>query len=384
MILENQAWEVPISINNMFDVRIFGGGGGGSGAGYSGGGGGGGWMNNDTIELTPYSQIPITIGAGGNQERAGGTTSFGLYLSANGGDAGTDYSGGNGGSGGGMAIYNILTDRRKAHGGNGYQFGGGGPSGNGGIWGGGGGGIHCWYWCNWINTNVRNGAVVSTGNTLYFQSIYPGRANSGGYGGNAGRIDSTYNNLAEFNNATTVNGYNGTNTINTLNNRVLEGAGFGGKASGAYVTTTNKNFVSYTSGAGGGYGGNGGYTSPYANDIYSIIGSGTSVNGVYTYSNDKNYHGMMIFGPGGGGGFGGNGGNGFAFSGRYGSSCGGGGGGYGGCGGDAANVYGAGGGGGYGNGGSNGVQAGLAGGGYSNGGRGGDGVCIIQYYDLGL
>ena len=122
-------WLVPSdAVNNEFSVRIFGGGGGGS----SKGGGGGGWMNNALLTLQPSELVYINIGIGGQEEAAGayagmqypwyatsgGTTSFGTYLSANGGEPGDTYNnnGGNGGSGGGGYKY----------GGTGYQFGGGG------------------------------------------------------------------------------------------------------------------------------------------------------------------------------------------------------------------------------------------------------------------
>ena len=120
--ISTEEFQVPNAINNSFHVRIFGGGGGGgyrSNVTYTsthifyGAGGGGGWMNNDTIDLTGYDSIPITIGTGGNAGsnyhqpgNAGGTTSFGVFLSANGGSGGnaSGGDGGNGGSGGGGAI----------------------------------------------------------------------------------------------------------------------------------------------------------------------------------------------------------------------------------------------------------------------------------------
>lgn len=95
-ITENQNWTMPeYAANNEVSVRIFGGGGGG----YPCGGGGSGWMNNDVITLTPGEEVPITIGLGGNPNGwsadVGGVTSFGTYLSANGG--GNQSKGGAGG-----------------------------------------------------------------------------------------------------------------------------------------------------------------------------------------------------------------------------------------------------------------------------------------------
>ena len=103
-ILFNQDWTVPSGAkNNEFSVRIFGAGGINSG--------GSGWMNNDVFtNLNPGQNIPIVIGPEISGLRFnfstgedGGTSSFGTYLSANGGqgvNCGMPKHGGNGGSGG--------------------------------------------------------------------------------------------------------------------------------------------------------------------------------------------------------------------------------------------------------------------------------------------
>lgn len=124
VITYNTNWVVPAAKNNSFDVLAYGAGGGGSSR-YSCGGGGG-WMNRKTLILTPGTSITITIGVGGlpyngkGDGDSGGTTSFGSYISANGGGGGVwdggGGSGGSGGSGGGGAY----------QGGIGYQFGNGG------------------------------------------------------------------------------------------------------------------------------------------------------------------------------------------------------------------------------------------------------------------
>ena len=128
IINENKQWTAPIALNQEFSVRIFGGGGAGlkpAASGYMAGGGGG-YMNNGIFTINSGTLIPITIGTGGKGYGvgywgvAGGTTSFGSYLSANGGDGGKTLlncgAGGDGGAGGGGI----------SGGGNGYQFGGGG------------------------------------------------------------------------------------------------------------------------------------------------------------------------------------------------------------------------------------------------------------------
>ena len=153
-ITGSTTWVVPSAIRSNISVRIFGGGGGGNR-----GGGGGGWMNNGEFNIAGGTSIQITIGSGGNRNggssgggTTGGTTSFGTWLSANGGEGDRGNNGGNGGSGGGGW---------GTGGGTGYQFGGGGSGseisdgdkdyaavcGNGGTWGGGGGaGCRYGYW----------------------------------------------------------------------------------------------------------------------------------------------------------------------------------------------------------------------------------------------
>lgn len=168
----NTSWVVP-NHNGPVSVRIFGGGGGGAM-----GGGGGGWMNNGDLTLANRSSVQITIGDGGQwgsdgvagHAKSGGTSSFGTWMSANGGGgaghAGTSSSrghyGGSGGSGGGG----------PTSGGTGYQFGGGGAGtyiGQGGPWGGNGG---------TSEIAAENGI-----NTMSMSSI---PANDRGYGRGAG------------------------------------------------------------------------------------------------------------------------------------------------------------------------------------------------------
>lgn len=353
---------VPYSINQQFSVRIFGGGGKGGVDSYgnertisAGGGGGGGFMNNSILNINKGENISITIGKGATVNNStGGTTSFGTYLSALGGDSGNNLNGGNGGSGGGGGW-------AQGKGGIGFQFGGGGSSsgyssdlviygGNGGKWGGGGG--------SYINERkIYSVEGYACGGRLYENGYNNKPTGDSGLGGRGGTI--TYE----------VGTQSGTNTyclyleniISEFNTDII-GKGSNGNGS---------------AGGGGGYGGCGGYGSD---------------------------------GGGGGGGYGANGGNGY-------NGSGGGGGGYGinGFGGDSVsatfealdgsnarydNIGVAGGGGAYGKGGSYPSQPTFGGGGYGGititkrnvqntrqnhvsiypGGNGADGICIIQYY----
>lgn len=280
VITVNGNFIVPNSINGAFDVMVFGGGGAGGGW-YNSGAGGGGWMNNGTIDLVAGATIPITIGAGGARAPysgevggTGGTTSFGIYLSANGGGGGYDNKGGSGGSGGGCVI---------GEGGDGYQFGGGGccygNGGNGGPWGGGGGcggGIDVQY------------------------TSYGGKGGLyGGDGGNSPRLWVEGGRAGE-------NGKDGTNTIGiTAIPSNLRGYGKGGNA-GAYYSG---GYCS-SSGGGGGYGGNGGNGGFIDFDWLQHGGGGGgggygpgAVGGCGGHSLNRNDWAANCNGGGGGGGY---------------------------------------------------------------------------------
>ncbi|MEF4999822.1 phage tail protein [Escherichia coli] len=144
-------WNVPDIVKKGRRVRVKVIGGGGSG-GYpainttnpsGGGGGGGGGVSESVIDLTGISTVTITVGSGGTGQntsasngRQGGTSSFGTYLSATGGDGGGQISGGAGGEGIGGQINtslgpgspgaSMISSGNSAVGGS-----GGGPGGNG-------------------------------------------------------------------------------------------------------------------------------------------------------------------------------------------------------------------------------------------------------------
>lgn len=59
-----------------------GGGGSGSSTQDAGGDGGSGYVERKTIQLSSLSNIAVTVGARGNSAAAGGTSSFGTYVTA--------------------------------------------------------------------------------------------------------------------------------------------------------------------------------------------------------------------------------------------------------------------------------------------------------------
>lgn len=340
IITNNEIWEVPkINSSKGVSVRLFGGGGGGSTDGSNlYGGGGGNMVNTIFTNISEGMSISIIIGEKGlgstaspdTWAKAGGTSAFGSYISATGGEAGID-NGGNGGSGGGA--YSYRTSGHSVNGGYGTYGGGGGAqarwanswawAGNGGMYGG-GGGVELQNSSKWSYVNKSYGGIKK-----HIEGSDYNAQNVSGYGGNGG-----------IGNSRAENAENGTNTVGM--GLEFEGIGIAGRYINYYESPYSSMFSSfgpdiYASG-GGGYGGCG--------------GAGAGGGGGYGGNGGSFW--------GGGGGYGGNGGNG-----------GGGGGGYGltGKGGDGSGTL------------LGSSDAGIAGGGGA-GTNGGPGICIIQYYQL--
>ena len=349
---------VPECKDQMVSVRIFGGGGGGC----YGAGGGGGFMNNGILKLSKNEKIQITIGKGGNGDiysknangyisnayaSNGGTSSFGSYLSALGGECGSMYiqngyeikKGGNGGAGGGS-----LGSSNYAFGGTGFQFGGGGGQygGNGGKWGGGG--------CSKNATNyyvARGGCLYENSQNRYEITGYSGLAGNGGlylWARSRDDWDEMY-----------INAQNGTNTFNNLDININDD-GLGSGSVDGYFESNNSNFYNSCNSSGGGCGGNG---------HYSGGGGGYGADGGIGDSSAT-----VVFG-GGGGGYGKAGYGGITHSSDY------------------SRFGGAGGGGAYGHGANYNTNASFGGGGFGMYNEyymnktvvnGADGICIIQYY----
>lgn len=281
VITKTQTWTVPDGVTSV-NVFLFGGGGGSGSNAHSegeerarGGGGGGGYMAKSTFTVTPKQSINVTIGAGGAVGQAGGTTSFGSLLSAQGGSAGenarvngTDGYGGKGGDGGSGGAGSTGTYLNSivhcGAGGNGAQFGGGAGSyekkgGNGGTYGGGGG----------AGGSYSGSCSGGTG---------------GQYGGAGGDSEQ--------------NGTNGTDTTNIADidfkglgkaGTGKIGGGGGGGGGGGYGGNGG-DAGGYAGGGGGGYGGNGGDGGGgggYGAPAYGIGGGGYGVNN-YGHGGDMN------------------------------------------------------------------------------------------------
>ena len=257
-----------------------------------------------TIRIGRIDDYNANLNPSVNALYDGGTTSFGTYLSANGGANST------GGSGGG----GFGTSSRA------YQFGGGSGGGNGGVWGGGGGkrrekadgSGHGGYYggggggC--VSGYPQDEGAVNGGNGGYYgggggggqyPNYYPiqggiggvyndnGTLKRSGLAGNGGRGHST--NYLYTNSYLHTNGENGTNTIGLSivddMGYSLTGAGIAGITSNQYFS--GDRYHNFGGGGGGRDGGNGANASEYGGG-----GGGYGSNGGH-----------------GGGGYGGDGGD---------------------------------------------------------------------------
>lgn len=275
-------WVAPNDIIGKATVICVGGGGGGGGNrnADAGGGGGSGYIEIGSVEITPGQTYRIVIGAGGaggigntgtvqrpaTDGDAGGSTSFGSLLTAQGGAGGKQGGtslGGDGEAGGGAG--GRSTTQNGRNGGAGRIYGGGGGAGYGVSNGGAGG------------TYGAGGGKARTGS-------------DGAAGAKAGQ---------PFSDATLIFGSHATELS------VVGTDGFGG-VNGKASTTLSSGY------GGGGYGSVGGAAGAYGG------GGGAGFGGTGGAGNN---------GGGGGGGYFGAGGDGGSTSGGKAGSRGGGGGG---------------------------------------------------------
>ena len=189
----NGTYTKPSGIKKIKVTLTGGGAGGGSGTSSHnpGGGGGAGGTSIEIIDVSSLSStVAVTVGAGGtaaaagaNQTgAAGGTTSFGSYLSATGGTGGYDATGttaatsGRGGLGSNGQI-NLRGGWGGEHGANNAQDNVGGGHGGSSFWGGGGRKAN-----DWSSTHAKGGTdvAIGAGGGAGIHSNYPGATGNGG------------------------------------------------------------------------------------------------------------------------------------------------------------------------------------------------------------
>lgn len=259
---------VPSGVTSV-RARVVGGGGGSNTSVDStspGGGGGGGGFAMGIIEVTPGQSITVTVGGAGScssNPSAGGTSSFGAFLTATGGSPGTkavdNAPGGVGGTGtggdftasggsGGAGI--IMSGTSEGGGGGGAAGSPLGDGGNGGDvqsnYGGGGGGVGG----NHANGLRRNGPYgIKSGSTIVINILSPDPL------GTAVDGVSVYSPRFPFDMFTgNPSGAGGTSGSNQASLTEVDG-GDGGGGGGMYYTD-NDTSLTYTgdAGIGGGSG----------------------------------------------------------------------------------------------------------------------------------
>ena len=183
-------WTKPAGVRTVKVIVTGGGGGGGSGGATRdfGAGGGAGSTAIKIIDVSANSTVSVTVGSGGaggvnpNNGSSGGTSSFGPYCSAGGGNGGVNGNGGsvNGGTGGTASGGNVNITGGDGH--NGWDnftqveityassFGNGGAS----YWGGGGRGS------TYTNGAGTGRAYGSGGGGAFYDLIQNGSAGESG------------------------------------------------------------------------------------------------------------------------------------------------------------------------------------------------------------
>lgn len=172
---------VPAGVTSVRAIVIGGGGSGGRcGSSYGGGGGGGGGFAMGVYSVTPGQAIPVTVGIGGpgyNTYGNGGTSSFGAFCSATGGQTPNNYSNCYSQTPGGTGTGGTLFNSSGGFGGSGNTNGFGNCCSCSNEEQGGGGGGSAGSWLG----NGGNGGP--SGGGVYYQSVAGGGGGIGGAGG---------------------------------------------------------------------------------------------------------------------------------------------------------------------------------------------------------
>lgn len=280
------SWTAPKATNQKFLVFAVGGGGAGDyghngdGSDWGGGGGGGGYVVVEELTISAGQVVPIICGSGGMSYGAdGGATTFGSYITANGGKGASGSDGGDGGAGGGSGVHDKSDENGQGNGGNGGTYGGGGGGdlngGNGGTYGGGGGcGRGCTAGTAGSNYGGNGGAGVDGENGTRFVAEFKkvlfnvNAPSCDGIGGSCSGSDSSG-----------APGGGGGGFGGNGGDENGGGGGYGGNGGHGGAKWSN----AFTGGGGGGYCGHGGNGGDYAGGggggLFANGGDGGDVNG---------------------------------------------------------------------------------------------------------
>ncbi len=230
----------PSGVPNVEYLVVAGGGGGGSSSDRTGGGGGaGGVLTNSSFGVTVQS-YPVTVGAGGGANTAGGNSVFATFNAAGGGRGGQSTGLSSSGGSGGGAYHNVTdaggsgTVAQGTAGGKGYDSG----DGANGSFAAGGGGGQSQAGANGVNTTGKNSNAGKGGDG--FTSLISGSSivYAGGGGGGFQHLGSSSGNAGAGGNGGGGNGGSGTGSVAANGgvgtaNRGAGGGGAGGTTGGA-------------------------------------------------------------------------------------------------------------------------------------------------------
>jgi hypothetical protein len=292
-------WYVPANFDPSVAMRVYVWGAGGCGGTYGGngnayGGGAGGLAISEITSLSAGDSVQITIGCGAREyTEVGGTSSFGSFLSATGGNSGYQNSNNQGDTtygGGGMGVSGNIANRRGGDGGQGSID----PSSGGG--GGGGsapspdGDKDGFRGGEWNSYSGGAGASINYhGTRAYSSECGVGGSGTAGYGGTGQNSDShrsyggpggagilgaggsggqsnTYSNAAVANSGAN----DGQGSAIWTPNFILLGGGGGGGGSHSRQSSE----MAGTNGGCGGPGAGGGGTHSYSSSNTSAYNSG--------------------------------------------------------------------------------------------------------------
>ncbi len=316
LITNTKEYLVPKARNQEFTVMLFGGGGGlSSYINMMQLSGGYGNMNKGVLTLKRGDSINVVIGQAGRANEAGGTTTFGTYLSATGGGVGdiVNRIQAKGGIGLGAIIYTFWYNSGRWD--NYYQqmdysegiyF----PNINwsypasDGTYGGGGGGISIKDSSNSSNIMYLkggNGGIYGGGGGTYGSDTIKTGGNGCGNGGNGSKNATNGTNtvgkiIGDY------NGYGEASLGNTTSKLYGGGGGYGGSGGTGAKSDWFSHTIEYCGGGGGyGYNGGSGYltyrqttsSGGFPNSWYS--GNGYCV----IFGGDGGGYGGMGYGPSG-------------------------------------------------------------------------------------
>lgn len=304
---DSYTWYVPANFDPSVPLRVYVWGAGGSGGTYGGngnayGGGAGGLAISEISTLSAGDTVTITVGCGAREyTEVGGTSSFGNFCSATGGNSGysnannqgvTDYGAG------GLGVGGNICNRRGGYGGQGSRDPGSGGGGGGGSAPSPDGDKNGFRGGEWNSYSGGSGASINYhGTRPYSSECGVGGSGTAGYGG-TGQNSNSYRSMGgpggagilgaggsggqsnSYSNAANSNSgaQDGQGHAIWTPNFILLGGGGGG---GGSACRQSSEMAQTNAGCGGpGAGGGGAHSYSSSNDVaYTSGGAGGMLGG---------------------------------------------------------------------------------------------------------